>query len=91
LASDRSAKFAKKLGFTAKATISPRHVTTINRIFSPTEEEVLYAERVMAVIKKAEKEGKGVVALDGKMIDAPIVARAQRVLEIAQTLRGDLS
>lgn len=87
----KDAKFAKKLGFTAKATISPRHVTTINRIFSPTEEEVLYAERVMAVIKKAEKEGKGVVALDGKMIDAPIVARAQRVLEIAQTLRGDLS
>lgn len=87
----KDANFAKNLGFTAKAVISPRHVESINSVFSPAEEEIIYAQRIMAVIRKAKKEGKGVVALDGKMIDAPIVARAQRVLEIAQSLgRGDL-
>ena len=82
------AKFAKSLGFTGKSSISPRHVTFINEVFSPTEEEIQYARDVFATIEKAKAEGKGVVSLRGKMIDAPIVARAAQVLEAAEAMKG---
>lgn len=78
--------FAKSLGFTGKASISPRHVETINAIFSPTQAEIDYAYEVMDAIALAKKQGKGAIALRGKMIDAPIVARAQRTISAAKTL-----
>ena len=74
---------AKALGFTGKASISPRHVDTINRIFSPTEAEIDYAYEVMETIRLAKEQGRGVVALRGKMIDAPIVARAEQTIAMA--------
>ncbi len=82
------AKFAKSLGFSGKSSISPRHVRFINEVFSPTEEEIQYARDVFDTIEKAKAEGKGVVSLRGKMIDAPIVARAKQVLEAAQAMKG---
>ena len=82
------AKFAKSLGFTGKSSISPRHIPFINEVFSPTEEEIQYARDVFACIEKAKAEGKGVVSLRGKMIDAPIVARARQVLDAAEAIRG---
>lgn len=82
------AKFAKSLGFTGKSSISPRHIPFINEVFSPTEEEIQYARDVFDCIEKAKAEGKGVVSLRGKMIDAPIVARARQVLEAAEAIRG---
>ena len=80
------AEFARGLGFTGKASISPRHVEVINQVFSPSEKEIHYAYEVMAAIREAEKQGKGAVSLHGKMIDAPIVARAQRTIEMAKAL-----
>ena len=80
------AKFAKSLGFSGKSSISPRHVRFINEIFSPTEAEIQYAHDVFAAIEKGKAEGKGVVSLRGKMIDAPIVARARQVLETAEAM-----
>ena len=82
------AKFAKSLGFTGKSSISPRHIPFINEVFSPTEEEIQYARDVFDCIEKAKAEGKGVVSLRGKMIDAPIVARARQVLEAAEAIKG---
>ena len=82
------AKFAKSLGFTGKSSISPRHIPFINEVFSPTEEEIQYSRDVFDCIEKAKAEGKGVVSLHGKMIDAPIVARARQVLEAAEAIRG---
>ena len=82
------AKFAKSLGFTGKSSISPRHIPFINEVFSPTEEEIQYAKDVFECIEKAKAEGKGVVSLRGKMIDAPIVARARQVLEAAEAIKG---
>lgn len=82
------AKFAKSLGFSGKSAISPRHVRFINEVFSPTEEEIQYARDVFATIERAKAEGKGVVSLRGKMIDAPIVARAKQVLEAAEAIKG---
>ena len=82
----QDAEFARSLGFTGKAAISPRHVQAINEAFSPSEEEILYAREVMEVIAEGERLGKGAVSLRGKMIDKPIVDRARRVLEAAEAL-----
>ncbi|WP_313344381.1 CoA ester lyase [Sedimentibacter sp.] len=82
------ALFAKSLGFTGKAAISPRHLITINEVFSPTIEEIEYAREVMDIIKVAEEQGKGAISLHGKMIDAPIVTRARQTLEMAEQLGG---
>ncbi len=84
----RDAQFAKSLGFSGKSSINPRQIPSINAVFSPTEEEIQYAKDVFETIEKAKAEGKGVVALHGKMIDAPIVARAKQVLEAAEAIKG---
>ena len=78
--------FAKALGFTGKAAVAPRHIPAINEIFSPTKEEVAYAEEVMKAIAEAKEMGKGAVSLHGKMIDAPVVERAKQTLEAAKAL-----
>ncbi len=83
------ATLAKSLGFTGKASISPRHIDAINSVFSPTEAEVEYAYEVMDAIRLAKEMGKGAIALRGKMIDAPIVARAERTIEMAKALGMD--
>ena len=77
------AELAKALGFTGKASISPRHVDVINQVFSPTVSEIDYAYEVLEAIREAKAQGKGAVALRGKMIDAPIVARAERTISMA--------
>ena len=86
------AQLAKALGFTGKASISPRHVEVINQVFSPTLKEIHYAYEVMDAIAQAKAQGKGAIALHGKMVDAPIVARAERTIAMAKALgldRGD--
>ena len=80
------AALAKALGFTGKASISPRHVEVINQVFSPTEKEIDYAYEVMDAIRRAKAQGKGAVALYGKMIDAPIVARAEQTIAMAHEM-----
>ena len=82
----RDAEYAKALGFTGKSSISPRHVEVINRVFSPTQKEIDYAYEVMEAIAEAKAQGKGAIALYGKMIDAPIVTRAQRTIAAAEAL-----
>lgn len=83
------AVLAKDLGFTGKASISPRHVEVINQVFSPTQSEIDYAYEVMEAIALAKEQGKGAIALRGKMIDAPIVTRAERTIAMAEALGMD--
>jgi len=83
------ANLAKALGFTGKASISPRHVEVINQVFSPTEAEIEYAYEVVDAIRIAKEQGKGAISLRGKMIDAPIVARAERTIAMAKALGMD--
>ena len=83
------AELAKALGFSGKASISPRHVEAINHVFTPTMEEIDYAYEVMDAIEQAKAQGKGAIALRGKMIDAPIVSRAQRTIDTAVQLGLD--
>ena len=77
---------AKSLGFSGKAVIHPKHVDTVNRVFSPSEKEIHYAQEVFAAIEEAKKLGKGAISLHGKMIDAPIAQRARRVLEAMEEI-----
>ncbi len=80
------AEYAKSLGFTGKSAISPRHVQAINEVFSPSQKDIDYAYEVMQAIRIGKEQGKGAVALRGKMIDAPIVARAEQTIAMAQEL-----
>ena len=70
--------YAKDLGFAGKFAIHPRQVSVINTAFSPTRAEIDTARRVLAAAG-----GGGVARVDGQMVDGPVVARAQRVLELA--------
>lgn len=70
----------KSIGMTGKAAINPRQIDTIHDVFAPTSEEIRHAQRVMEAQAEAKREGKGVFSLDGKMVDAPVIARAQSVL-----------
>ncbi len=87
----KDTKLAKSLGFSGKAVISPRHVETVNELFSPTQADIEYAHDVMDAIEEGKRQGKGVISLRGKMIDAPIVKRAQQVLEMELQMLGGVS
>ena len=74
----------KQLGFDGKSVINPRQIKTVHEVFTPTEKEIKKALAVLDAIKEAEKNGSGVIALNGKMIDKPIVERARRYLDLAR-------
>ncbi len=76
-----SAKRARQLGFQGKMCIYPPQVEVVNRAFTPTEEEIAFARRVVAAFEKAEREGSSSIQLDGFFIDYPIVYKAQRTLD----------
>jgi len=82
----RDTELAKSLGFSGKAAVNPRQVKCINEVFSPTQQEIDYARDVVAAAEAAAAEGKGVISLRGKMIDAPILHRAKTVLQMARAL-----
>jgi citrate lyase subunit beta/citryl-CoA lyase len=74
---------AKSIGMTGKAAINPRQIDTIHKVFTPTAAEIEHARRVMEAQDAAKREGKGVFSLDGKMVDAPVIARAKYTLDLA--------
>jgi citrate lyase subunit beta / citryl-CoA lyase len=76
----------KVLGFDGKSLINPRQIDIVHEVFAPKPAEVDYALQVVEAIVGAREQGTGVVALAGKMIDAPVVARAVRVLMAAKSL-----
>lgn len=72
---------AKQLGFTAKSSIHPNHVSTINSVFTPSKQDIIEAKRI---VTKADEHQKGAFSLDGKMVDAPIIEKARKLLEKAK-------
>ena len=74
---------AKSLGFDGKGCIHPRQIQVIHEAFAPSDEEIEKAKKIVLAFEKAEKEGLGVVALGSKMIDPPVVKRAQRTIKLA--------
>ncbi|MEG0773111.1 aldolase/citrate lyase family protein [Clostridium sp.] len=83
---EKDTRKAKSLGMTGKASINPRQIDTIHSVYAPTKEEIRHAERVLDAMEEAEREGKGVFSLDGKMVDAPIINRAKTTIELAKVL-----
>lgn len=77
----------KKLGFDGKSVINPRQIQPVHEIFTPTQKNIDSARRVIEAMQEAQRSQKGVISLDGKMIDKPIVLRAQRVLDLAEASR----
>jgi citrate lyase subunit beta/citryl-CoA lyase len=82
----RDALRARRLGFSGKSIIHPGQIETVNAIFTPTVEEIEHARRVVAAFDDARARGDGAVALDGKLLDPPIVERARRTLDAHQAI-----
>jgi citrate lyase subunit beta/citryl-CoA lyase len=79
----REVELIRKMGFNGKSLINPRQIELLHNAYAPTQDEVDYARRVIAAADEGERNGLGVVSLNGKMIDAPIINHAQVVLERA--------
>ena len=79
----REASLIKQLGFDGKSLINPNQIVLIHNLFAPTQKEVDHATRVIAAAEEAERNGSGVVSLNGKMVDSPIIERAKLVLQRA--------
>lgn len=78
------AEFGARLGFSGKQIIHPAQVEPVQSAFTPNDEAIEYAKRVVETFEASQKEGKGAYALGGKMIDMPLVKNAQKVLERAK-------
>ena len=76
--------FGKMLGFTCKSCIHPNQIPLVHEVYTPTDQEIEHAKKVVAVYEEAMANASGVVALDGKMIDMPIVTRAKDTLAYAK-------
>ena len=85
---EASARTAFGFGFQGKMCIHPNQIAVVNRVFTPSEAEIAFAERVVAAFARAEAEGSAAIQLDGKFIDYPILYRAQRVLEKVAAIRA---
>lgn len=79
-------QLAKQLGFKGKMSINPRQIEIMHAVFNPSSSEIDWAQQVVFAIHKAQAEGSGVTSLHGKMIDLPIVNRAQRILQLAKLI-----
>jgi citrate lyase subunit beta/citryl-CoA lyase len=78
----------KEMGFDGKSVVNPRQVSVVHDFFAPTAKEIDHAERVLAAYQEALEKKSGVISLNGKMIDLPIVARAERTLAYAKATAG---
>ena len=74
---------AKALGFEGKGCIHPRQIKIVHDAFAPTDTEIEKAKKIVHAFNEAQKKGLGVVTLGSKMIDAPVVKRAQRIIDLA--------
>ena len=84
-----NALIARKLGFDGGACIHPKQVPILNEAFTPTDEEIDRSERMVAAYDAAMAAGDGAVAFEGKMIDIPVVARAERILSIRDRIKAN--
>ena len=75
-----NASDSKRIGFKGKFAIHPSQVDPLNRVFSPSQQEVEQAERIVSAFEQAERSGRGSTSLDGKVIDVPVVKRARALL-----------
>lgn len=74
-------EYGKSIGLTGRTAIHPKQIDAINSVYMPSDEEVLWAERVVQSNEEAKAKGLGAFSLDGQMIDLPVVIRAKKTLD----------
>ncbi|WP_035292209.1 citrate (pro-3S)-lyase subunit beta [Clostridium sp. KNHs214] len=82
----REVQLIKQLGFDGKSVINPRQIKPVHEIYSPKAKEINKSLDIVRAAREAEKQGLGVISLNGKMIDKPIIDRAERVLQLAKAV-----
>lgn len=80
----KEVEYIKTIGFDGKSIINPRQIEIVNEVFAPTQKDIDKALTIIAAIKEAEKKGSGVISVNGKMVDRPVVIRAERTIELAK-------
>ncbi|MEJ2199822.1 MAG: aldolase/citrate lyase family protein [Desulfuromonadaceae bacterium] len=80
----KETELIKTLGFSGKSLVNPRQIEVVHEVFAPKQEEIDYALQVVEAIQRARAMGTGVIALNGRMVDAPVVKRAVKILKTAQ-------
>jgi len=83
------AKKAKAYGFQGKIVIHPNQIEPCHRVFTPTEEEIAFAKKVIEAFEEAEREGKAAIQLEGKFIDYPVVEKSRRIYALARAIAGE--
>jgi len=76
----KETEFIKQLGFEGKSVIHPNQIPIIHDVFNPTEQEIEKALKIVAAAKEAAERGQGAVSVDGRMVDIPVVKRAEYTL-----------
>ena len=84
----RMVRRSRDFGFMGASCIHPGQVKIVNEEYTPSAEEVAYARKVIAANEEAKKQGRGSFALDGKMIDIPIVVRAERLIARYEAIKA---
>ena len=79
----REVETIKKLGFDGKSIINPRQIEIVNEVFTPSQKDIDKAVAIVGALHEAARRGSGVIALNGKMIDKPVVIRAQHTIDLA--------
>jgi citrate lyase subunit beta/citryl-CoA lyase len=83
------AQMSRALGYIGKSCIHPSQVALAHRVFRPSDEEIARARRIVAAAREAEAKGVGAYMVDGSMVDAPFVRRAEAILADAEALGLD--
>jgi citrate lyase beta subunit len=81
---EEEATFARQMGYRGKMLIHPRQVEVVNRVFAPSAAEIAHARRLVTAHIANQAAGAGAFALDGKMVDMPLVRAAEHILEKAR-------
>jgi citrate lyase subunit beta/citryl-CoA lyase len=90
---EHEVKMAKMMGFDGKSIVNPRQIETVHRVFTPSEKDIIFAEKVVYEINEKKEQGIGVFTVDGKMVDIAFYPGAKRVIAMAKAAgvyEGDL-
>jgi citrate lyase subunit beta / citryl-CoA lyase len=82
----REAEAARRLGYIGKSAIHPTQVPIANAVFRPTDAEIAHSLKVVEAARVAAEKGIGAFTVNGRMVDAPFVRRAESILELARSL-----
>ena len=80
------AQMAHSLGYLGKSCIHPSQIALANEVFRPSDADITAAQRILAAVQAEQGQGAGALLVDGKMVDAPFVRRAQQIIEIAKKM-----